>query len=182
MIKKIWRDPVGSKVIAAGIITLIVTSGTWLKSILADQTFRQSFLSWWNGKVPISWILIVILVIIILWTTISSWKLRKVKNLKEELLKELRAIKAQLDNTHKQESADVFTKVKTATRYYHYEIIECFDQYNKIVEKLRQKWPNQYNELNILTERPKVPKGKLVYEDEMQIVKSNVVRLIEILK
>jgi hypothetical protein len=67
-VKKIWQDPVWSKVIATGIaagiglVASLVIS--WIKSISTGKTFKEQFISFWTYKVEL-WVFALILVLLL---------------------------------------------------------------------------------------------------------------------
>lgn len=122
------------------------------------------------------------LAVVVPYLVYVSARLAFKSNLKNELLKELHSLKAQLDQPFEVESANFPAKGSTVTKHYPFEILECFDRYNNIIERLKRKWPSKFQEEKELLDKPKLQPGQHVYESEMQAVKSNVIRLIEMLK
>ena len=73
MIKKIWTDPVWSKVIAVGIVALITLGYTKFLSVSEEVTFKEAFDKILEIKIAV---LYVIIALIIYW--IISWLFRKI--------------------------------------------------------------------------------------------------------
>jgi len=73
MIKKIWTDPVWSKVIAVGIVALITLGYTKFLSVSEELTFKAAFAKILEIKVAVFY---VIVALIAYW--IISWFFRKI--------------------------------------------------------------------------------------------------------
>lgn len=74
MIKKIWKDPVGSKIISwliIGLITLIILN---IKSSYDNESLKKTIYNLINLKVKISYILIGILIVYIIYKIFRSRK------------------------------------------------------------------------------------------------------------
>lgn len=65
MLRKIWKDPVGSKLIAAALIGLTSLIYSGVEVIITDLTFVESLQSFWNFELP-AWILLILILITIL--------------------------------------------------------------------------------------------------------------------
>lgn len=67
MFKKIWKDPVGSKLIAAGIIGVVTILGVWVKGYYSNESFYEALVWFLNLPIPLYFILSgVILVLVII--------------------------------------------------------------------------------------------------------------------
>lgn len=71
MIKKIWTDPVWSKVISVGILAVITFSYTKFLSVSENVTIKEAFHKILEIKVSV---LIVVVAIIIYWITFWTYK------------------------------------------------------------------------------------------------------------
>lgn len=100
---------------------------------------------------------------------IGLWFFSK-PTLKREAIKELKGVLAQLEVTIDYEDSNFPARGKTVKKYYHYEILECFDHYNNIIFKLKEKWPRKYYGFSEITKRPRVTKGDWVHQSDMQII------------
>ena len=75
--KKIWKDPVGSKIISAGILFLITLIYNKFQSYTEDVTFKDAFTTFWNYSIKLWIIVSVILASIIIFSFYSSIKKNK---------------------------------------------------------------------------------------------------------
>ena len=107
--------------------------------------------------------------------------MKKSNPIKQTALKDLESINVKLQCVFEIEQVSPFNKVKTVSKFYHNEILECFDEYNKIVENLKAKYPEEFNELKFRLDKPKKGNDWVRY-DEMQIIRSDVSSLIQKLK
>lgn len=63
---KIWKDPVGSKLISVGIIAIVTSLFIYVKSLILNEEFKRSFIEFWSYKLAF-WIIVgVILVFYVL--------------------------------------------------------------------------------------------------------------------
>lgn len=74
MIKKIWKDPVGSKIISWLIIGAITLIAIKIKSSYDNESLKQTFYNLINFKVKIIYILICILIAYILFKIFKTKK------------------------------------------------------------------------------------------------------------
>jgi hypothetical protein len=78
MIKKIWTDPVWSKVIAVGIVALITLSYTKFLSVTENVTFKEAFDKTIDIKIPVVYIIIILIINwIIAWLFKNIFKKEK---------------------------------------------------------------------------------------------------------
>lgn len=70
-LKKIWKDPVGSKLIAAALIAIATSLFIYFKSIIQNEEFKIAFINFWNHKISL-WI--VILIFASIYTIKWFWK------------------------------------------------------------------------------------------------------------
>jgi len=104
-IKKIWKDPVGSKLISAGIIGLLSIIYLTLKSLYNDQSFIDNLKGLINYQVSILNLIFVfsgILIVWIIWIVIK--KNRKPKS-------------AEYTESHKVLDFELLEKIKTEHNY-----------------------------------------------------------------
>ena len=64
---------------------------------------------------------------------------KKPNSLKHQMLEELKSIKIKLDNPFNIERITPISNTKYIVTFYHSEILECFEDYNKIVKQLKNK-------------------------------------------
>lgn len=121
------------------------------------------------------------LILFVLILIIIVFILKKPNTLKQQILKELESIKIKLNNPFNIEKVSYPSSTKYTETFYHSEILECFEDYNKIIKLLKNKWPERFADLKT-RDCPRVQGGDWVYESVMQVVKSDVISLIEKLK
>lgn len=93
MIKKIWNDPVGSKIIASSILGLLGLIGIAIKSNYDEKSFYETFI--WLVKFPIPLFYIVLsLIIIFIIYKIAKRK----KNYYSPKQRKLREFNSSIDN------------------------------------------------------------------------------------
>lgn len=74
MIKKIWHDPVGSKVIAWVIIGILTLVGVAIKSSYDEKSFYETLLWFFNFPIPIYAILIALVTLVLIRKIIKRKK------------------------------------------------------------------------------------------------------------
>ena len=104
---------------------------------------------------------------------------RKAKS--NSIIRNLEAIKIKLENPFHKENVRYPGNTKYIETFYHYEILECFEVYNKSVIDLKSKNPKQFGDLK-LRDIPKVQKDDWVRESVMNVIKSDVIGLLKRLK
>jgi len=72
MIKRIWKDPVWSKVIAYGIIALISATIIWIKSIIDETSLIETLKNLITLKVPLIYIIIGLILLVIIRTILNK--------------------------------------------------------------------------------------------------------------
>lgn len=77
-ISKIWKDPVLSKVISAGIIAAIIFAYNFVTSKINNESFQQTIKSFWENKIELWKIALICLII-----TVIVQKAKKNRNIKE---------------------------------------------------------------------------------------------------
>lgn len=77
-IKQIWKDPVWSKVISAGIIGLVILIYNYIYSLVTNTDFKTNIKAFWNSKISLWVVAVLILVLLVIYT------LRKLFNRKEK--------------------------------------------------------------------------------------------------
>lgn len=65
MLKKIWNDPVGSKVISVGIVGIISIIFAYVQSLVQGITFQESVVKLYNLKVRVVYVFLGLIVILI---------------------------------------------------------------------------------------------------------------------
>lgn len=65
MIKKIWKDPVWSKVISAGILFLCSVAYSWFKTFVNDESFMVNWVEVLNT--PFTWVIICGFILIMIY-------------------------------------------------------------------------------------------------------------------
>ncbi len=110
------------------------------------------------------------------------YKIIKPKPFKKNIIKELESIKSKLDNSFEDETTDFTGKQKLVDKYFHFEILECFDNYNSIITKIENKWPKKFEGLKLREDKPNIKKGDWVPISYMQVIKSDVISLIRRIK
>lgn len=65
IIKKIWKDSVGSNLIATGILAIISLIYSFVKSITETIDFKSALISFWTFKIQL-WIVIFSLIIVLI--------------------------------------------------------------------------------------------------------------------
>jgi len=65
LIKKIWKDPVGSSLISALIIALLTTLYNLIISLIFDKDFSAAILGFWNFKVQL-WVIVSFLLLFVI--------------------------------------------------------------------------------------------------------------------
>jgi hypothetical protein len=88
MLKRVWKDPVWSKVIAAGIIAVASLLIVLLKSVVDKIPFQSTLKGFFDGKIRILWVVAGILLFLILRSIYQNnslkWKKRQfVKSVKK---------------------------------------------------------------------------------------------------
>lgn len=78
-IKQIWKDPVWSKVISAGIIGLVILIYNYIFSLITNTDFKTNITEFWNLKISL-WVVAVIIVILVTIFTVKKIFNRKGKN------------------------------------------------------------------------------------------------------
>lgn len=76
-LKEIWKDPVWSKVISAGIISLLILIYNAIDVLATGKDFKTSVITFWNFKVSLWIIAIAIIILGIIFTIVK--KIKKVK-------------------------------------------------------------------------------------------------------
>ncbi|MGJ1526554.1 hypothetical protein ACR79H_12905 [Sphingobacterium spiritivorum] len=68
-LKKIWTDPVWSKVISAGIIALIVLIWSFVSAKVNDINFWTAWKNFWAFEIRLWWLTVgIVLVLLFIWT------------------------------------------------------------------------------------------------------------------
>jgi len=93
MIKKIWKDPVGSKIISWLIIGAITLFGLKIKSSYDNESLKQTIYNLINFRVKVLYILIAVIIAYILFKIFKSKKSRYSKKQRK-----LRDFNKSLDN------------------------------------------------------------------------------------
>lgn len=110
------------------------------------------------------------------------FKIFKPSAFKKGIIRELFSLKTKLDNPFEIERTTFKGTQKFTEKFYHYEILECFDNYNAIITKIKNKWPNKFDNLNLREEKPTIHEGDWVPISYMQVIKSDVISLIRRIK
>lgn len=107
---------------------------------------------------------------------------KAVKSSDDDIKKRLEALLEQLNNPFDNEEPNFPARGKTVKKYFPYEILGCFGELNEIVRTLKAKQPNKFRGVNTVNRIPEVPIGDWIPESEVQNLKSNVVKLIKLLR
>lgn len=100
-LKILWKDPVGSKIISAGIIALIAILYSTVKSIVTNDSFTDILKSLFNHRISILNLILILFGILILWIVwISIKKSKKPKSIK-------------YNESHKVLDLELFDRIKT---------------------------------------------------------------------
>jgi len=110
------------------------------------------------------------------------YEIIKPRPFKKNIIKELESIKSKLDNPFEHETTNFTGRSTIRNKYFHFEIIECYDDYNSIVTKVKKKWPKKFEDLKLREDKPKIHKGDWVPISYMQIIKSDVISLLRRIK
>ena len=144
--------------------------------------------SWWsnikeaiNNDYSVKGFVIIIIFLIPIVVQIF-YKIIKPQYFKKHIIKELESIKSKLDNSFDNETTDFTGKQKLVRKYFHFEILECFDNYNSIITKIKNKWPKIFGDLILREDKPKIRRGDWVPISYMQVIKSDVISLIKRIK
>ncbi|MFD2907874.1 hypothetical protein ACFSX9_03905 [Flavobacterium ardleyense] len=100
-IKKVWKDPVGSKLISAGIIGLLSIIYFSLKSLYNDKSFIENLKGFVNYQISILHLIFILLGILIVWII---WIVIK---------KNRRPKSAEYTESHKVLDFELFDRIKT---------------------------------------------------------------------
>ncbi len=79
-LRKIWNDSVGSKVIATGIIWLITSVSIWIYGLIVKISFKDAWVYFYNMKVPLFWVLMIVFTIWILRATFKKLHSKNTNN------------------------------------------------------------------------------------------------------
>ena len=77
---KVWKDPVGSKLIAASILAIISSIYVGIKSYLESENFITVFLDFWTKKIPLWGVLSVLAISLIVYWIFKKSKSENEKN------------------------------------------------------------------------------------------------------
>ncbi|WP_291285386.1 hypothetical protein [Flavobacterium sp.] len=77
-IKQIWKDPVWSKVISAGIIGFVILIYNSIYSLVTNTNLKTNIIAFWNSKIILWVVAVIIIVLVVIYT------LRKLFNRKEK--------------------------------------------------------------------------------------------------
>ena len=78
-IKQIWKDPVWSKVISAGIIGLVILIYNYIYSLVTNTNFKTNITAFWNSKISL-WVVAVIIIVLVTIFTLIKLSNRKAKD------------------------------------------------------------------------------------------------------
>lgn len=70
-INQIWKDPVWSKVISAGIIGLIILVYNYIYSLITNTDFKTNFKAFWSLKISLWVVAVIIMILVSLFTLIK---------------------------------------------------------------------------------------------------------------
>ncbi len=76
-IKSLWKDPVGSKIIAAFLIFLLTLIGNTLYSLIQQKSFWESLSSFWNFELPLWLVVTFIFSLLVLRLILEKLLLKK---------------------------------------------------------------------------------------------------------
>lgn len=82
--KKLWKDPVISKVISAGILFLFTLGFNKIQSYTENVTFKDAFYKFWNYSIKLWIIFLVIITFSVIYGIYSSMKKKKTFKYDEE--------------------------------------------------------------------------------------------------
>ena len=99
MIKKIWKDPVGSKVIAVGIIGIISLVYAKVKSVTSDISFIEALKGIYDLKVRIVYIAVIIVLYLLLKIIIKKFFNKEGKGYYTKEQEELRKFNKMIDTS-----------------------------------------------------------------------------------
>ncbi len=88
LIKKIWKDSVGSNLIATGILAIISLIYSFVKSITETIDFKSAFISFWTFKIQL-WIVIFLLIVLIVVRLVKAKRQFRYENGELELDRQL---------------------------------------------------------------------------------------------
>ena len=78
-LKKFWKDPVGSKLIAVTLIALGTSLVIYIKALIQNEEFINSLKLFWNYKISL-WIVFGIIILVLL---VNNWIVNRNKQKKE---------------------------------------------------------------------------------------------------
>jgi len=126
---------------------------------------------------------VIVIIFLIPIVVYILYKIIKPKSFKKNIINELESIKSKLDNPLDVETTDRITgRLKPVKIFFHFEILECFDNYNAIITRIKNKWPKKFEDLKLREDKPNIIKGDWVPISCMQVIKSDVISLIRRIK
>lgn len=125
---------------------------------------------------------VIVIIFLIPIVVYILYKIIKPKSFKKNIINELESINSKLDNPFDHETTDIMGKQKRINKFFHFEILECFDNYNSIITKTKNKWPNKFEDLKLREDKPNIKKGDWIPISYMQVIKSDVISLIRRIK
>lgn len=160
-----------NKPIATGILFSLVGL---LVSVIPLQSLLDSHLT---GYFTIAWYYVYVGLVIQFFTATICFIYFKQKTFRNRTIKVIESILHKLNNPFSRSSETLMGKQIIEERYYDYVMMRCFDDYNKILEQLKVKYCDEFNDLEPLMNNKRVHTGDWIPESELNGVKLSLTEL-----
>lgn len=93
------------------------------------------------------------------------------------MIKVIESILHKLNNPFSRSSETLLGKQIIEERYYDYIMMRCFDDYNKILQQLKVKYRDEFDDLAPLINNKRIHPGDWIPESELNGVKLSLTEL-----
>lgn len=160
-----------NKPIATGILFSVLGL---LASVIPLQSLLDSHLT---GYFTIAWYYLYTGLVIQFFTATICFMYFKQKAFRNRMIKVIESILHKLNNPFSRSSETLLGKQIIEERYYDYIMMRCFDDYNKILQQLKVKYRDEFDDLAPLINNKRIHPGDWIPESELNGVKLSLTEL-----
>ncbi len=112
-----------------------------------------------------------------LFTVLITVRFFRQKTTRRKILKKIYSLLDKLDNPFTRQSPTISGKQIVEDKYYDYEMIKSFKEYNDILTEVKQKYPKEFQDLEPLINNKRIHPGDWIPESELNGVKISLLQL-----